>query len=324
MGSGITIGDILQFSMLLWTIEMPTRQVGWLISEATRCAASIERIREILDAKPDIENGENFIVKDKLQGKIEFRKVNFSYGKDPILSDINLSVKPGQTVALVGPTGSGKSSLINLICRFYDATDGEVLLDDTNIKLIDLKVLRRSISTAMQDIFLFSDTIEENIAYGNPDISHEQVIKVAKIADADNFIHDLPDDYDTIIGERGVGLSGGQKQRIALARALLNDPSILILDDTTSSVDMQTEHEIHKMLGEYLGGRTTIIIAHRISAVRHADQIFVLSDGQIIEHGTHDELIERPREEAYYRSVYENQYGDFDNFYKGGDDNGQK
>jgi len=324
MGSGISVGDILQFSMLLWTLEIPTRQAGWLVSEATQCVTSIERIREILDAKPDIENTKNFIVKDRLQGKIEFRNVNFSYGEDRILSDINFVVKPGQTIALVGPTGSGKSTLINLICRFYDATDGEILLDDTDIKSIDLKTLRHSIATALQDIFLFSDTIEENIAYGNPDISHEQIIRVAKIADADNFIHNLPDDYETIIGERGVGLSGGQKQRIALARALVNDPSVLILDDTTSSVDMQTEHEIHKMLGEYFNGRTTIIIAHRISAVRHADQIFVLSDGQIIEHGTHEELTRRPREEAYYRSVYENQYGDFDNFYKGGDNNGEK
>lgn len=321
---GITSGDILTFSMLLWTLEGPTRMFGWLISESSRFSASVERVRDILDAKPEIVTNKHFVIKDRLNGKIEFRHVNFNYGDDPILQDINFTVEPGQTIALVGPTGSGKSTLINLICRFYDVTEGQVLIDDMDVRSIELKTLRRNISTAMQDIFLFSDTISENIAYGNPDIDIEEVKKVSRVADAESFIHDFPDEYETIIGERGVGLSGGQKQRIALARALLKNPAILILDDTTSSVDMQTEHEIHKTLAEYFQGRTTIIIAHRISSVKHADQIFVLSDGQIIERGTHEDLISRPREEAYYRSVYENQYGDFDNFYKGGAVNGQK
>ncbi|MBC7765668.1 MAG: ABC transporter ATP-binding protein [Hyphomonadaceae bacterium] len=321
----VSIGDIVTFSMLLWTLNNPMRMSGWIIAEIERFIASAERIQELLDTESFINTHPQKVEKDAFKGVVEFNHVCFQYGDEPVLTDINMKVEAGQVVAIVGPTGSGKSTLINLICRFYDVSSGKVSIDGIDVKKISLKNLRENIATAMQDIFLFSDTIEGNIAFGTPDASMEEVRRVARVADAHGFIASMPEGYDTIIGERGVGLSGGQKQRIALARALIKDPSILILDDTTSSVDMETEHEIHKTMKEYFHGRTTFIIAHRISSVKHADQIFVISDGQILENGTHEDLINRPIEEAYYRNVFENQLGDFDNFYaKGGERNGTK
>ncbi|WP_313563713.1 ABC transporter ATP-binding protein, partial [Ruminiclostridium cellobioparum] len=216
---------------------------------------------------------------------------------------------PGQTIAIIGPTGSGKSTLVNLICRFYDCSEGEVLIDNINVRDMKLRNLRAKISVAMQDVFLFSDTIEGNIAYGVPDAPYESVKWAAGIADAHKFISNLPEGYDTIIGERGVGLSGGQRQRIALARAILKDPSILILDDTTSSVDMETEFEIHKTLRSFYNNKTTFIIAHRIASVKNADKIIVLNGGTIIEQGTHEELL---KQKGYYYNVYLTQFGDFD------------
>lgn len=322
----ISIGDIVTCNALLWAINNPLRMFGWLMSEMERAVASTERIQEFLETEPKIVPESTEHKKVKFNGEVEFRHVNFKYDNDYVLRDISFKAQPGQTVAIIGPTGSGKSTLINLINRFYDVTDGEVLIDGKNVKDIDLYQLRDNIATAMQDIFLFSDTIEGNIAYGNPQASFEEVKRVSQAADADNFIRQMEDGYDTIVGERGVGLSGGQKQRIALARALLKDPSILILDDTTSAVDMETEHYIQQTLNDYFSDRTTFIIAHRISSVKNADLILVISDGQIIEYGTHENLIRRPVEEAYYRSVYENQMGDFDSFYQteGGEDNGKK
>lgn len=226
-----------------------------------------------------------------------------------MLKDVNLTIEPGQTVAIIGPTGSGKSTLTYLISRFYDCTSGELLLDGMNIREINIQDLRENITFAMQDIFLFSDTIEGNIAYGVPDAPLQEIERAAEAAKVTEFIGHFPEGYDTIIGERGVGLSGGQKQRIALARALVKNPSLLILDDTTSSIDLETESEIQQTLSQINHKRTTLIVAHRISSVKNADLIVVLDKGRIIERGRHDELLTK---KGYYYNVYYNQTGDFD------------
>lgn len=304
----ITMGELVTFNGYLWMVNMPMRMVGVIVNDYQRFSTSGEKILTVLNAEPRIKNPENPVAKDTIKGTVEFRNVSFSYGEDKVIEDISFKVETGQTVAIVGPTGSGKSTLINLVCRFYDATEGEVLIDGVSIKQIDLNVLRKNISIAMQDIFLFSDTIEGNISYGVPNASMEQIEWAAKASDAHNFIISFPEGYDTIIGERGVGLSGGQRQRIALARALLKNPSILILDDTTSSVDMETEHEIQKTLKTVSKNRTTFIIAHRISSVKNADLILVIDKGKIVERGRHEELINK---RGYYYNVYMNQYGNF-------------
>jgi ATP-binding cassette subfamily B protein len=305
----ISIGELVTFNGCIWMMNGPMRMLGTIVNDYQRFSTSGEKILAVLKTEPKIKNSEHVVKKDRIDGAVEFRNVSFSYGDEEVLKDISFKAYPGQTVAIVGPTGSGKSTLISLIGRYYDCTDGAVLVDGINVKDIDLKLLRKNISVAMQDIFLFSDTIEGNIAYGIPDADMEQVIAAAEAADAHNFITKLPEGYDTIIGERGVGLSGGQRQRLALARAILKDPSILILDDTTSSVDMETEHKIQKTLKSISQNRTTFIIAHRISSVKNADLILVLEKGRIIERGKHDELI---KQKGYYYKVYMNQYGDFD------------
>ena len=238
---------------------------------------------------------------------MEFRNVSFKYGKEPVLEDISFSANPGQTVAIVGPTGSGKSTLVSLISRFYDCTGGSVLVDGIDVRDYDVRTLRDNIAVAMQDVFLFSETIEGNIAYGAPDVSVEKVKWAAQLACAHDFIMEFPEGFDTIIGERGVGLSGGQKQRIALARAIVKEAPRVILDDTTSSVDIETEHQIQQNLRDYCKNRTTFIIAHRISSVKHADLILVLEGGRIVERGTHDELLAM---KGRYYDIFVNQYGD--------------
>lgn len=304
----MTIGDLVAFNGMLWALNNPMRMIGNIINDIQNFRASAEKIVELLKTEPKIKNTENCIKDKHIQGDVEFKDVFFDYEDVEVLKNISFKAKAGETIGIIGPTGSGKSTLVNLICRFYDVTKGEVLIDDTDIKRYEVRELRAQIASAMQDIFLFSDTIEGNIAYGDPNVSQEKVIEVSKAADAYDFINNMPEGYDTIIGERGVGLSGGQKQRIALARALLKDPSILILDDTTSAVDMETEHEIQNTLKKYMKGKTSFIIAHRISSVSSADQILVLDHGEIIEHGTHQELVEK---KGYYYSVYMNQCGDF-------------
>ena len=309
INQSMTIGNLVTFNAMIFTINNPMRMAGWLINDIQRFSASGEKIMELMNTKPKIKNSENQVEEDRIKGNIEFKNVNFNYGDEEVLEDINLKVSPGQTIAIIGHTGSGKSTFVSLLCRFYECTKGEILVDGYNIKDFNLRRLRKNIAVAMQDIFLFSDTIEGNIAYGLPTASMDEVRWAASIAGADDFINKMEEGYDTIVGERGVGLSGGQKQRISLARALLKNPSIIILDDTTSSLDIQTENNIRHSLDKYFKDKTTFIIAHRISSVKNADMILVLNNGRIIERGTHSELLVKKGE---YYNVYINQFGNFD------------
>lgn len=309
----MTIGNMVTVNGYLWMLNSPLRQAGWIINDLQRFLTAIEKIYKVYTTEPDIKQPEHVVEKRKLKGSVTFDHVNYYTNDDTVLKDISFHVEPGQTVGIIGATGFGKSSLINLICRFYDVNQGRVLVDDIDVRNLNLQTLRGNIGIAMQDVFLFSDTIEGNIAYGNPDCTFEQVQAAAKIANADEFIREMPEGYDTIIGERGVGLSGGQKQRISLARAILKDPSIIILDDTTSAIDMETESMIQNELKKISDERTVFIIAHRISSIIHADQILVLDNGRLVERGTHEQLLAK---KGYYSTVFHHQYGEFDRFKK--------
>lgn len=309
----MTIGNMVTVNGYLWMLNSPLRQAGWIINDLQRFLTAIEKIYKVYTTEPDIKQPEHVVEKRKLKGSVTFDHVNYYTNDDTVLKDISFHVEPGQTVGIIGATGSGKSSLVNLICRFYDVNQGRVLVDDIDVRNLNLQTLRGNIGIAMQDVFLFSDTIEGNIAYGNPDCTFEQVQAAAKIANADEFIKEMPEGYDTIIGERGVGLSGGQKQRISLARAILKDPSIIILDDTTSAIDMETESLIQNELKKISDERTVFIIAHRISSIIHADQILVLDNGRLVERGTHEQLLAK---KGYYSTVFHHQYGEFDRFKK--------
>lgn len=304
----ITIGQFTLFNACIYTIVDPLATLAPLINQIQQFNASSKKLITLENEEPKIVN-RNVKKRDTgIEGKIEFRNVSFSYGAQRVLKDINFSCEPGQTIGIIGPTGSGKSSLINLISRFYDVSAGAIYIDDINIKNIDIKTIHQNVASALQDVFLFSDTIKNNISYASPNATIDDVIRVSKLANAHSFIKSLPDGYDTMVGERGAGLSGGQKQRISLARALLKNPSILILDDTTSALDMETEYEIQKSLRQTK--QTKIIIAHRISSVKNADLILVLNQGHLVEWGTHNELMEQ---NGYYKGVYEHQFGDFEN-----------
>ncbi|MBH1940040.1 ABC transporter ATP-binding protein [Mobilitalea sibirica] len=305
----MSMGKLVTVSGYLWMLNNPLRMAGWLANDYQRFVTSVEKIYSTINIEPSIKDPDNAIAKKRFNGDIVFSHVSYRVEEEEILKDINFHVKPGQTVGIIGATGSGKSTLMNLLCRFYDVTEGEIKVDGVNVKKLDLFSLRDNIGMAMQDVFLFSDTIEGNIAYGRPDCSFEQVMEAAKVANAHDFILQMPDGYDTIIGERGVGLSGGQKQRISLARALLKNPSIIILDDTTSAVDMETETLIQNELNSINANHTVFIIAHRISSIKEADQILVVDEGRIVESGNHEELLAK---KGYYHTVFHHQYGDFD------------
>ena len=311
VSGSMSLGKLVTVSGYLWILNLPLRQAGWLANDYQRFVTSVEKVYSTISEEPIITNPEKAITRTRFRGDIEFSKVSYSIGEEKILKDVNFKVKAGQTVGIIGSTGSGKSTLMNLLCRFYDVSSGEITLDGINVKNLDLYSLRDNIGLAMQDVFLFSDTIEGNIAYGRPDCSMEEVIAAAKVANAHDFILQMPDGYDTIVGERGVGLSGGQKQRISLARALLKNPPIIILDDTTSAVDMETEALIQEELTRIESKHTVFIIAHRISSIKDADLILVVEDGRIVESGNHDSLLDM---KGYYHRVFHHQYGDFDQY----------
>ena len=306
----ISMGDYVAFSGLIWAIANPMRQMGNIMNEFQRFSAASAKVMEIYYSQPEIVDKPDAIAHpERFNGKVEFKQVSFQYddGTYPVLKDISFVAEPGETVAIIGETGCGKTSLIQMIPRFFEATAGQVLVDDVPVEKYKLEDLRKNIGLATQDVLLYSDTIEGNIAYGASTMKPDEVTKYAKYSAAADFIEKLPEGYDTIVGERGVGLSGGQKQRISLARALAIRPSILILDDTTSAVDMETEKVIQHSLRNLDFSCTKIIIAQRISTTKAADKILVLKDGKILESGTHKELVEK---KGYYADLVNLQIGE--------------
>jgi ATP-binding cassette subfamily B protein len=309
----MTIGDLVAFNSYLLMLAEPARQLTWLVNMAGEAVAGVKRTFEILDLEPEIKSPPKAIVLPEITGRVEFNNVALAYRGESshALCEINLTVEPNQVIALIGPTGSGKTSLVNLIPRFYDVVQGEVLIDGNDIREVDLVSLRMQIGIVLQTSLLFSTSIRENIAFGRPQASDEEIYEAAKAAQAHEFILSTPAGYDTIVGERGITLSGGQRQRVAIARALLMDPRILILDDSTSSVDTSTEHLIQKALTQLMEGRTTFVIAHRLSTVKRADLILVMEHGQVLERGTHLELL---AQDGLYREIYNLQLRDQERF----------
>ena len=309
----IELWQMVTISGYLWMVNNPIRMLAMSANDLQNAATSLEKIHEMMRQGISIVNPENPVQKERVEGAVEFKNVTFKYNPyepgPPTLKNISFQAERGQTAGIVGGTGSGKTTLMGLISRFYDVAEGQVLVDGVNVKEYALNDLRRGISYAMQDVFLYSDTVEGNIAYGVPNAPMETVLEAAAIADAHEFISKMSEGYDTIVGERGVGLSGGQKQRISLARAIATDPSILILDDVTSAVDMETEQRIQEALSEKIlksgTARTTFIVAHRISSVKDADLILVLNNGEIIQRGAHEELL--AQQDGYYAKMYEEQ-----------------
>jgi len=302
----LTLGELTLFLSLAWGLNEPMRIIGIIINDQQRFMASVEKVMQVYYGDTDIKSPENAYVPEKPMGDIVLKDVSLKYSGQQILKNINFEAHPGETIGIMGPTGSGKTTITSLIDRFVDPTTGHVYIDGRDAREYDLNALRGMVGMAMQDVFLFSETIRKNLAYGNLDASDELVTRCAKDADADGFIRRTPDGYDTIVGERGVGLSGGQKQRISLSRALVYDTPILILDDTTSAVDMETEEHIQARLRARERKATTIIIAQRISSVRDADRIYIIEDGTVSEVGNHQELLAK---KGYYYRIYNLQQG---------------
>ncbi len=306
----LTIGELVAFFSLIWYIIGPMWGLGFHINNYTQSEASGERVLEILNQPIEVRDKEGAVAlsSEQARGHVTFDHVGFAYGnKLRAVHDISLDAPPGKVIGLLGGTGSGKSTIIQLLMRAYDVTEGTIKFDGVDIRDIRVEDLRGQIATVFQETFLFSSSIRGNISYGMSDVSMEDIMRAAKLAKAHDFIMEMADGYDTVVGERGMGLSGGQKQRIAIARALLKNPKILILDDATSAVDMETEHEIQAGFQEVMRGRTTFIIAHRISSLRHADEILVLNEGRVVQRGKHSELIKQP---GPYHDVYSIQYAD--------------
>ena len=309
----MTIGQLVTFNGLMWAFIQPINMFGNLVDNTQNFGASADRLFELYKAEPKIKNAaeaensaEGTVEKTSIEGRVEFRNVCFAYNEIPVIKDMSFVIEPGTTVGILGPTGSGKSTIANLMCRYYDADSGQILIDGKDVREYNLQELRRNVGITMQEAFLFSDTVEGNIAFAKTDASFEDVENAAELARVKEFIGDLTDGYDTIVGERGVGLSGGQKQRIALARLFLADPKIMILDDTTSAVDNDTEYKIRQSIKSRSEGHTAFIISHRVSSFENCDVILVIQDGQIIDKGSHQELISR---DGYYHDVWAEQAG---------------
>ncbi|MCG7375502.1 ABC transporter ATP-binding protein/permease [Paenibacillus sp. ACRSA] len=307
----LTLGELVAFFSLIWYIIGPMWNLGFHINNYTQSKASGERVLELLNTPVDVQETEDPLIMeaDHVNGHVTFESVTFAYGnKMPAVTDINFDAPPGTVIGFLGGTGSGKSTIIQLLMRAYNVNSGTIKLDGKNIKDIGIRSLRSQIASVFQETFLFSSSIRNNISYGLKNVTMDEIIRAAKLAKAHDFIMEFPGGYDTVVGERGMGLSGGQKQRIAIARALLKNPKILVLDDATSAVDMETEHEIQSGFQEVMRGRTTFIIAHRISSLRHADEILVLDEGRVVQRGKHQDLIEVP---GPYQDVYKIQYADY-------------
>jgi ABC-type multidrug transport system fused ATPase/permease subunit len=315
VSDNLTAGELTGFIAYLTLLLMPMRMLGFVVSQFSRAGAAGARIFEILDAESAVKEKPNAIVLENIKGHVRYNHVSFGYDAiSPVLHDVNIDAPPGKVVALLGPTGCGKTTVVNLLPRFYDVTSGSITIDGIDIRDVTLASLRKNIGIIQQDVFLFSATIRDNIAYGAVDATYEQIIEAAKIARIHDYIMSLPDGYDTWVGERGITLSGGQKQRVSIARTLLLDPKILILDDSTSSVDTQTEYLIQQALSAVMKGRTTLVIAQRLRTIKNADEILVMQNGKIIEQGTHEQLIEQ---EGLYRQIYDLELRDQEEALKG-------
>jgi len=310
MAGEITVGNITEFIMYVFMLTWPVTALGWTSSQIQRAAASQKRINEFLQAHSELEMGQQ--ISKPISGNWEFKNVSFTYpGSDrEILKQITFEIKSGESVALLGTTGSGKSSLAQLMARFYDPSSGDLLLDGVSLKDWDIKHVRKALAYVPQDVFLFSTTIAENISFGQDGMSTQQIMQAAKMADVYENIMEFPDQFETILGERGVTLSGGQKQRVSIARALAKNPSMLILDDCLSAVDTHTEHKILNNLKKIMVGKTSLIISHRVSSAKLANRIMVLQDGQIVETGNHAQLMKR---KGYYYELYQNQLNEEEN-----------
>lgn len=306
LSDALTAGELLVFLLYLGKMYKPMRELSKMTDTISKASVGWERIREVLENETQVRDARGAKAAPKFKGKIEFNRVAFSYdGRQPVLTDLNLKIEPGQLAALVGPTGAGKTTIVSLLPRFYESTSGEIKIDGTDIRRFKQKSLREQISFVLQETLLFRATVAENIAYGKPNATHDEIVRAARLANADEFIDRMPDGYETMVGERGVTLSGGQRQRITIARAIIRNSPILILDEPSAGLDAESEKLVFDALGNLMEGKTSIVIAHRLATVRRADVIFVIDQGQVVEQGTHDELLETG---GLYAHLYELQF----------------